>query len=227
MKQSEQINEIAAALAKAQGEMGKAVKSQVNGGFNSKYANLDEVIEACREALSKNGIAVVQGPGKFVDGNLKVTTELMHSSGQWIRDTITMPVPGKFKSDGTAVYDPQGAGKAITYARRYCLAAMVGIAQEDDDGNSNSYKTDKNNNLTGGFIGDNAPAGATNGAVAARKPTGGTNMPPAPNKAATGANSDNLHCGNCGETISQKVRDFSMQRFKMPLCMKCQNNAPK
>lgn len=125
MRTSEQINEIATALAKAQGAIEGAVKGNINPHFKSKYADLGAVWEACREHLSKNGIAVIQP----VDPQC-VTTRLIHSSGQWVEDG---GIPLKLSKD-----DMQGLGSAMTYARRYGLMAMVGIAPEDDDGNAAS-----------------------------------------------------------------------------------------
>ena len=123
--QSPSLAALAAALAKAQGLMAGAKKDSVNPHFRSKYADLASIWEACREALSANGLAVIQSPGS-AGKDVMVTTLLIHSSGEWIRSRYTMPVaqPG-----------PQGVGSALTYARRYSLAAMVGVAPEDDDGN--------------------------------------------------------------------------------------------
>lgn len=121
---SEHINELAMALAKAQGEMRGAKKDTTNPFFKSKYADLASVWEACREALSKNNLAVVQ-PTKATDHGTVVVTMLLHSSGQWISGEMDV-LP---KSP-----DAQALGSAITYARRYALSSMVGIAPEEDDG---------------------------------------------------------------------------------------------
>lgn len=123
MDRSGQIEELAKALVKAQGEIKPAVKDATNPYFKSKYADLASVMDACRPALVANGIAVVQraiGAGDTVG----VTTTLMHTSGQWIEGTITITLP-----DMTA----QSAGSAITYLRRYSLASIVGVCPEDDD----------------------------------------------------------------------------------------------
>ena len=126
---SEQINELAAALAKAQGQIQGAVKDSTNPAFKSRYADLASVWDACRVALSLNGLAVLQGPA-LVGQGVSVTTRLLHSSGQWAESTLVLPM-----DKATA----QGAGSAITYARRYALAAMVGVApDDDDDGNAAS-----------------------------------------------------------------------------------------
>lgn len=126
MLKSEQINELAAALAKAQGQIEGAKKSSSNPFFKSKYADLAECWNTCREALTANGISVIQMPEEINEnGRLNITTMLAHSSGQYISSTLTMTV---------TKLDPQAIGSAITYGRRYALAAMVGLAQEDDDG---------------------------------------------------------------------------------------------
>lgn len=131
MQTSEQINEFAAALAKAQGQIQGAVKDSTNPAFKSRYADLASVWDACRVALSLNGLAVVQGPA-LADRGVSVTTRLLHSSGQWAESTLILPM-----DKATA----QGAGSAITYARRYALAAMVGVApDDDDDGNAASQQ---------------------------------------------------------------------------------------
>ena len=142
METSDKINEIATALSKAQSEIEGAVKEIRNDFFKSKYADLHGVWDACRDALVKNGLSVVQttdtsrygdfGPEKADDGHITVVTRLMHSSGQWIQGRLRMkPVKP----------DPQSVGSCITYARRYALAAIVGVAQMDDDGNSASGNT--------------------------------------------------------------------------------------
>lgn len=123
MEQSEQINELAAALAKAQGEITGALKDSSNPFFKSKYADLASCWDACRKPLSENGLAVIQ-PTVEKDGTVYVVTTLAHSSGQWIRGWL----PIKTKDDG-----PQAQGSGLTYARRYALAGIVGLAQVDDD----------------------------------------------------------------------------------------------
>ncbi len=125
---SENVNEIAGALAMAQGEVENASKNAANPHFKSRYADLAEVLNTVRPALAKYGICVVQSPS--LDGDIaSVTTVLAHKSGQWFRGVASARI-GKT--------DPQGVGSAITYLRRYSLAAVVGIAQEDDDANAAS-----------------------------------------------------------------------------------------
>jgi hypothetical protein len=131
MRQSEQVNEIAAALAVAQGKIKSALKGNLNPHFKSKYADLAAVKEACGDALSSNGIAVVQAHG-FEGERFILTTRLIHKSGQWLESQyLIKPVKD----------DPQGYASATTYARRISLSSMVGVvADEDDDGNAASHR---------------------------------------------------------------------------------------
>lgn len=126
---SESIAELVAALAKAQGAMVAAAKSNTNPHFKSKYADLASVWDAIREPLSANGLSVLQ-PVTAEGAAVTVTTILAHSSGQFISEVLTM----------TATQNtPQGVGSAITYGRRYALSALVGVAADaDDDGNAAS-----------------------------------------------------------------------------------------
>lgn len=135
MLKSEQINELVAALAKAQGQIEGAKKSSSNPFFKSKYADLAECWNTCREALTANEISVIQMPEEINEnGRLNITTMLAHSSGQYISSTLTMTI---------TKLDPQAIGSAITYGRRYALAAMVGLAQEDDDGEKAMARQEK------------------------------------------------------------------------------------
>ena len=125
MRTSESINELGAALALAQAEMGHAAKDAVNPHFRSKYANLASIIDACRGALTKNAIAVIQSPAMDRENRtVSVTTRLVHSSGQWVEGELEAEV---------AKTDPQAIGSAITYLRRYGLAALTSVASDDDD----------------------------------------------------------------------------------------------
>lgn len=126
MNKSESINELAAALALAQGEMLSAEKDGTNPHFRSSYATLASVWDAIRKPLSGQGLSIVQSPGSTEGGMMHITTILLHKSGQYIEDIFQIPA-------GTMT--PQGMGSAITYARRYTLMAICGIAPDDDDGN--------------------------------------------------------------------------------------------
>ena len=123
---SPEIDKLAAALAKAQSELEGAKKESTNPFFKSNYADLHAVIKSAFPHLSKNGLSISQG-NEIIPGAVCVTTLLMHSSGQWLRSKVKLPLNK---------VDAQGVGAATTYGRRYGLSAMVGIAQYDDDGNS-------------------------------------------------------------------------------------------
>jgi len=127
MDKSEAINELAAALAQAQGQMEGAKKDADNPFFRSKYADLASVVAALREPFSTNGLAYVQLPVPVEGEAIAVDTVLMHASGQWIASRTVVPVTKQ---------DAQGYGSALTYARRYGLQAIAGLAAEDDDGNA-------------------------------------------------------------------------------------------
>ena len=128
MNKSDQINELATALAKAQGAMRFAIKDANNPFFKSKYADLSSVVEAIREALSGNGLSYMQHLHPSEKHEVCVETILLHASGQWIScGTLTVPV---------SKHDAQGFGSALTYARRYSLSAAVGVVADDDDGNA-------------------------------------------------------------------------------------------
>ena len=129
--QSEQINELAAALSKAQASITGALKDSANPFFKSKYADLASCWDACRKQLTDNGLAVIQTTD-VIDGVVFVKTTLAHSSGQWIVGAL--PVKTKDES-------PQAQGSGITYARRYALAAIVGLAQIDDDAEAAQGRT--------------------------------------------------------------------------------------
>lgn len=123
--QSEQINELITALSKAQGEIKNANKTSVNPHYKSKYADLTEFWEACREPLSKHGLAVIQTMGRDDKEMVSLITTLAHSSGQWVKSVYPL-----ICKDST---NPQAMGSAITYGRRYSLAAIIGIAPDEPD----------------------------------------------------------------------------------------------
>jgi len=128
MNKSESIAKISKALAQFQGEVKNPANTETNPFFNSKYAPLSDILNAVRPLLSKYGLSVLQSPSG--DGqNIAITTLIVHESGEWIEsDPLTLKA-----EKATA----QGAGSAITYARRYALSAMLGISSEDDnDGNA-------------------------------------------------------------------------------------------
>ena len=124
MNTSEQINELATALSKAQAEMTGAVKSSKNPFFKSSYSDLASVCEAISGPFANHGLSYIQSP-EFSEQYIQVITRIMHSSGQWIEGVVSLP-PTK--------NDAQGYGSAITYGRRYGLQAMAGVPSVDDDG---------------------------------------------------------------------------------------------
>ncbi len=130
MDKSESIKSLAEALNKAQDEMGGAAKDATNPFFKSKYADLSSVVQAIKQPFADNGLSYSQLP-LFEDGRVGVETILMHISGEWMAGKLLLPVTKQ---------DPQAAGSAITYARRYALQAMAGIPSEDDDGSLASQK---------------------------------------------------------------------------------------
>jgi len=128
MKHSDSIKEIASALAKAQTSIKAAIKDANNPFFKSKYADLASVIEAVRIPLNAQGISFLQ-PVSSAEHGVSVETVLVHESGEWLSETLVMPVSKD---------DAQGVGSAITYGRRYGLQSMCGVPSEDDDGNAAS-----------------------------------------------------------------------------------------
>jgi hypothetical protein len=124
MGQSESIGTLAGALAKAQGAMGHAAKGSENPHFKNRYADLASVWDACRAGLSANGIAVLQ-PVTVAGKMVTVSTVFVHASGEW----MSCDLSAEARATG-----PQEVGSVITYLRRYGLAAMAGVASDDDDG---------------------------------------------------------------------------------------------
>ena len=125
---SQETEKLDAALAKAQGEFGIAVADATNPMFKSKYARLAAFWGAARVSLSKNGISVTQWPTDSPAEGLTMVTRLAHG-GQWMRATFTLPVDRR---------NAHGFGSAITYAKKFTLAAALGLVSEeevDDDGN--------------------------------------------------------------------------------------------
>lgn len=127
------MRKIAKAMLEVQKVIKPAVKGAENPYFHSKYATLESVWDACREALQDNGISVIQG-GAVVDGKPCMKTILLHESGETL-ESIYLMAPIKD--------DPQAMGSAITYMRRYSLASMVGVVTIDDDGEAAMEREEK------------------------------------------------------------------------------------
>lgn len=128
MEDIPKIDLIAAALAKAQATLSNVSKDKANPFFKSKYADLGSVLDAVRGPLADNDLAIVQTT-EYVDGVTLLCTALLHKSGQ--------SISGRYPIISTK-QDPQGYGSAMTYARRYTIMAIVGVAAEDDDANAAS-----------------------------------------------------------------------------------------
>lgn len=128
---TETCTDLFTALIKAQSEMGSAVKDSKNPHFRSRYASLAAVIDAVVPVLNANGVGVLQLPS--IEGSeVRLTTILMHSSGQRLSSTVGAPLGKK--------QDAQAVGSAITYLRRYSLQSIMGLPVEDDDGNAASRR---------------------------------------------------------------------------------------
>lgn len=123
------MKEIASALNKLQSEIEGVKKTKNNPGFRgAKYADLQAVWDSVREPLTRNGLSVVQLPSYAEPGFISLRTIILHVSGESIEDAFQMPLKDPS--------NPQAAGSALTYARRYALMAALGLAPEDDDGNA-------------------------------------------------------------------------------------------
>ena len=122
---STEITELARAMLKVQAALQPALKDRENTFSHSRYATLNSVMDACREALNGNGIWLAQYPVPVEAGHMGLVTKLTHAeSGQWQSSLMVMPLPKA---------DPQGYGSTLTYGRRYCLSALLGIVTEEDD----------------------------------------------------------------------------------------------
>lgn len=140
MNQSEQINELVAALTKAKTTMKMAEKDSNNPFFKSKYASLESIGKATEPSLTQNGLAIIQGPD-YKDGHMVLVTKLVHTSGQWVASYAPL-LPAK--------QDSQGIGSAITYMKRYSWGAIIGLtgAEEDDDGNAERERLEASTKVT-------------------------------------------------------------------------------
>jgi len=135
MHTSNEINDLAAALAKAQGQMGGAIKGAKNDYLKSSYADLASVIAAVKEPMSNNGLSYIQLPFSRKD-SVGVTTRILHLSGQWIESSFSIPTPK---------HDPHTYGSIVTYCRRFSLQSALGVsAESDDDGNSVTKQAEAN-----------------------------------------------------------------------------------
>lgn len=146
MQHSEAINELAGALAKAQAVFTNPARNREvmvrsdKGSYTFAYATFDAILDVVRKPLTDNNLSYTQTVEFGDDGKPRVVTTLMHSSGQWIGSTLPLMVdrPGN-----------QAFGSALTYAKRYALTALLGVAADEDDdangadGNGIERKTDR------------------------------------------------------------------------------------
>ena len=140
MKTSETTAQVYAALIAAQAEMPAIHRDRENSHFRNRYATLDAIVDAVRPVLARHGLAVVSGvtaPHTSEAGTLLaigVATRLVHTSGEWIESAVVLPI---------AKNDPQGAGSAVTYGRRYSLSALLSLATDDDDDGESAVGRDR------------------------------------------------------------------------------------
>jgi hypothetical protein len=125
MNRSESISKLSTALLKAQASMGNASKGASNPYFKSSYADLNAIREVVTPALNANGITVLQ-PTTYIEGKSFVETVLLHESGEFLSSLTEITV--------AKANDPQAAGSAISYSRRYGLQSLLSVGAVDDDG---------------------------------------------------------------------------------------------
>lgn len=174
MKTSDQLAKLSKALVTALGAVTGVTKDSKNPHFKNDYASLEAVTEMARPILAANGLCVVQSPGALDGGRIPVTTRIIHESGEWIEGEIVIPL---------SKADAQGAGSAVTYARRYALMAMLGVAPVDDDGEGAVQRTPANNGAPANGLGtekrDTGPGSIDGKDWFSREP-----LPPGPSPAA-------------------------------------------
>ena len=201
MQTSATIGAIAKAFAAAQGELENVTKDRENPFYNAKYATLAAVLDEVRPVLAKNGIGVVQSPGTNDKGQITVTTTLVHESGEWMQSCFVVP---------TSKNDAQGVGSAISYGRRYSLAAMCGVAQEDDDANAAAASTGATQDRQG----------AQNGAT--RQPHIST-VPVRPTSTETLADRKQA----AAKVLIQQLADMNLLHEERELVAQIDNDLPK
>jgi hypothetical protein len=144
MLMTEQIDKLAVALSKCQSSLQNVPFNKTNPYFKNKYSNLPAIWDSCRKSLTENGLSIIQTPSTDTGGRVVfVTTMLLHSSGQYIYETMSIENKTRNKETGEVIpYTPQEAGSAITYLRRYCLASMLGLTSDEDDDANIASKID-------------------------------------------------------------------------------------
>lgn len=206
---AENIGKLAAALSKAQAKIQHAEKGRENPHFGHGYSTLADVWNACREALTENELAVVQMPQGGEEGWVCLETRLIHSSGESVASIFRIPVVKR---------DPQAYGSAITYARRYSLAAIVGVAPEDDDGNAAANKGQRQQ----GYTPQQRPSQSFRPPVRSEAPAESRG-----DAAATNGTSEVTRCSteNCGRPLTTSQKTAAVHKFGKPLCLDCQKTA--
>jgi|GEM_PF-1236287 len=170
MQTSEKIDLITTALIECQKEIGPAIKDSTNPHFKSKYADLAGHLSIVKGPLNRHGILLTQTTDFIVPGGLCCVTRLTHTSGQWIQSIYPI-VPTK--------QDPQQYGSAYSYAKRYSLAAILGIETEDDDGEQAMGRQPSPSTVTN-FIPQNVPQIKNMAPVAQKEQTQTRPSPPLP-----------------------------------------------
>lgn len=166
--QSPEIDQLACALAKAQGDMEHAKKTETNNHLHSSYANLADVIRCLRKPFKDNGLSHSQLITMFGTGEEVVITKLMHESGQFLQSVLAIKT-----YDAKGINELQQFGSAITYLRRYALMGITGLASEDDDATGAKRKENLSNRSQGGSQ-NNKPASQGNASKGAPPATQGT-----------------------------------------------------
>ena len=124
MKTSEQLINISKALIQVQIEL-PTIKKNCQG-YGYKYASLDDVLNASKPILNKNGCCIIQGVG-YIQNGISITTRILHLSGEYIEDTLGLPL-----TEMKGVNNTQAMGASITYGKRYGLSAILGISTDED-----------------------------------------------------------------------------------------------
>lgn len=157
VKFSEQLDQIAVALNKAQAELGSVAKSEEGYGYN--YASLGATIETARAVLAKNGLSVTQLLGN--DGDKpSVTTMLLHTSGQYLSSKTSLPLV-----EMKGCNEAQRAGAVFSYARRYALQAILNMASEDNDASSNGVEKSSKASVSQNSTNNNAQVASSSAPI--------------------------------------------------------------
>ncbi|EKD41054.1 MAG: hypothetical protein ACD_74C00069G0015 [uncultured bacterium] len=177
---SPEIEQLAGALAKAQGAFKNAKKDGNNSHLNSNYAGLSSVMDCVRLPLSENGIAIMQPVSMISTGEQGLITMLVHESGQWVK--AILPIP---KLELKGLNDLQAFGYALSYLRRYMLQSIVGLASEDNDAAAHSGKKNPPHQSQAGF---QNPRPASQGSASKGAPPAAQGTPPASPAKPEGSN---------------------------------------